>query len=68
MCYLSLQDTATTRSPGSRPYGSSVLGNRPAEVSGGRPRHPPLLSPHANASSDLELFSDETPHGSCGGG
>lgn len=66
--HLSLQDTATTRSPGNSPYGSTVRGSRPAEVSSGRPKHPPVLSPHANASSDLELFSDDTPDGFCGGG
>lgn len=63
--YLSLQATATTRSPGSSPYGSSVRGSRPAEVSSGRPRHPPVLSPHAKAPIDFEPFSDDTPHESC---
>jgi len=63
--YLSLQATATTLSPGSSPYGSSVRGNRQAEVLTGSPKHPPELSPHASASSDLEVFSDDTPHESC---
>lgn len=64
--HLSLEATATTRSAGSNPDGSTATGLSEAnafviEI----PKHPAPLSPHANTSEDLELHSEETSQPAC---
>lgn len=65
--HLSLQATDTTLSLGSNPRSSNPRGKRAADVPRGNPKQPSALSPHANASKDLEHFSEDTPHESWGG-